>query len=178
MTDSDPEIESDPIKASYDVYIKPSISEDRQIYILQFPNRDVKQPYDAKHESQPYTMRVKEKAGMVELDVPVNVWANFDRDKGVRWGEAIKKSNNAKNGGSHGLPGGFGIGGAAHSGRGRGRGADDEDVNVQMLMRNYDAAVINGQVLQKQTLGGQFISNEDTTPRYMIGAFRKGEGIP
>jgi DNA-directed RNA polymerase III subunit RPC5 len=175
MTDLDIDNDLDPIKASYDVYIKPHISEDRQVYILQFPNRDAKQNYSQSNDAQPYKMRVKEKAGMVELDVPLDAWRNYDREKGIKWGESIRKSNMAKGGGSHGLPGGFGIGGAAHSGRGRGRGADDEEVNQQMLMKDYALAIERGQVLTKQTLGGQFVSNEDTTPRYMIGAFRKGE---
>lgn len=176
MADSDTEPDLDPVKASYDVYIKPHISEERQIYILQFPNRDAKQNYCKLNETTPLKMRVKEKAGMVELDVPVDVWSNYDRDKGIRWGEAIRKSDSSKGGGSHGLPGGFGIGGAAHSGRGRGKASDEDDVNVQMAQKDWGAAVGRGQVLQKQTLGGQFVSTEDTTPRYLIGIFRKGAG--
>jgi len=48
----DPDQDSDPIKASYDVFIKPHIAADRQIYILQFPNRDSKQHYTARTASQ------------------------------------------------------------------------------------------------------------------------------
>jgi hypothetical protein len=75
----DPDQDSDPIKASYDVFIKPHIAADRQIYILQFPNRDSKQHYTARNQSQPLKMRIKPSAGMVELDVPLDAWRNYDR---------------------------------------------------------------------------------------------------
>jgi DNA-directed RNA polymerase III subunit RPC5 len=91
--------DSDPIKASYDVYIKPGISGDRQIYVLQFPNRDTKQPYSQKNESKPFNLRIKPEAGMVEIDVPIDVWRNYDREKGIKWGDAVKKSSMTKGGG-------------------------------------------------------------------------------
>ncbi len=168
------ENDSDPIKASYDVYIKPRISSDKEIYVLQFPNRDAKQRYSAANMSQPFKMRIKPNSGMVEMDVPMDALRNYDREKGIKWGEAMKKSNMSKNGGSHGMPGGFGIGGAQPSGRGRGRGQNiDEELNQQRILEDYENAVKREQVLVKQTLGGQCISNEDSTPQYMIGTFRK-----
>jgi len=170
------ENDPDPIKASYDVYIKPRISADKQIYVLQFPNRDSKQHYSAQNQSQPFKMRIKPNTGMVEMDVPMDALRNYDREKGIKWGEAMKKSHMSKNGGSHGMPGGFGIGGAQPSGRGRGRGqnADEEDIQARIL-QDYENAVRREQVLVKQTLGGQCISNEETTPQYMIGTFRKSK---
>ncbi len=170
------ETDPDPIKASYDVYIKPRISADRQIYILQFPNRDSKQHYSEANQSLPFKMRIKPNAGMVEIDVPMDAMRNYDREKGIKWGDAMKKSNFSKNGGSHGMPGGFGIGGAQPNGRGRGRGqiADDE-LNQQKILDDYRNAVLREDVLVKQTLGGQCVSNEETTPQYMIGTFRKSK---
>lgn len=162
----------DPIKASYDVYIKPSMSDGRQIYILQFPNRE--QPYNKKNHSQPLNLRVKPEAGMVELDVPVDAWRNYDRGKGLKWGEAMKKSNMVQGGRTHGLPGGFSIGGTQPAGRGRGRGEADEDIDQERMLADYAGAVRREDVLTKQTLGGQTVLNEDTTPQYMIGTFRNG----
>lgn len=174
MGDIDMEHDPDPIKASYDIYIKPRISSDKQIYVLQFPNRDSKQHYSAANQSQPFKMRIKPYAGMVEMDVPMDAMRNYDREKGIKWGEAMKKSNQTKNGGSHGMPGGFGIGGAQPSGRGRGRGQNAEnELNQQKILEDYEYAVKTEQVLVKQTLGGQCISTEETTPQYMIGTFRK-----
>ena len=178
MGDIEMETDPDPIKASYDVYIKPRISADKQIYVLQFPNRDSMQHYSAAHQSQPFKMRIKPNAGMVEMDVPMDALRNYDREKGIKWGEAVKKSNMSKNGGSHGMPGGFGIGGAQPSGRGRGRGQNaDEELNQQRILEDYENAVRREQVLVKQTLGGQCISNEETTPQYMIGTFRKSRTL-
>ncbi len=160
----------DPIKASYDVFIKPHMSGSRQVYILQFPNRDSRQRYSAANESQPLKMRVKPNAGMVELDVPMDVWHNYDKEKGVKWGGAMKKSK-----ANHGLPGGFGIGGSAVVGRGRGRNIADQDAEQQRILDDFNYAVQEEQVLVKQTLGGQTVPNEETTPQYMIGTFRKSK---
>ena len=165
--------ESDPIKATYEVFIKPHISDDRQVYILQFPNRLSQSNYSAKENAQPSLMKLKENAGMVEIDVPLDAWQNYDRERGHRWGKSIQKSNMAKAGGSHGLPGGFGIGGQAAGVRGRRTAADDEDIDQNALTKDYAIAVQRGEILTKQTLGGQFVSDEALTPRYMIGAFRK-----
>ncbi|KAF4631917.1 hypothetical protein G7Y89_g6207 [Cudoniella acicularis] len=173
---ADPEIDTDdPIKTSYDVFIKPRISSDRQIYVLQFPNRDSKQEYAAKNQSQPLKLRVKQNAGMVEMDVPVDAWRNYDRAKGIQWGDALKKSNVSKGRGSHGLPGGFGIGGAQPAGRGRGRASADDAALIENLLRDYPGAMEREQVLTKQTLGGQTVSTDETNPRYMIGTFRKNQ---
>ena len=166
--------ESDPIKASYDIFIKPSISADRQVYVLQYPNRDAESYYTESNNARPSTMRLKENAGMVEMDIPLDAWHNYDRERGHRWGKAIQKSNSSKAGGSHGLPGGFGIGGATASARAR-RAADDGEIDQDTLTRDYAIAVQRSEVLTKQTLGGQFISDDVTTPRYMVGVFRDGK---
>jgi DNA-directed RNA polymerase-3 subunit RPC5 len=167
----------DPIKASYDVYIKPGISGDRQVYVLQFPNRHAKQHYSQENDSKPFDLRIKPESGMVEVDVPIDVYRNYDRQKGVTWGDAAKKSSLAKGGGSHGMPGGFGIGGAQPNARGRGRAEAEDDTNEERLLEDFDGAVQRGQVLKKQTLGGQFVLKEDTSPQYMIGVWREGKSL-
>jgi DNA-directed RNA polymerase-3 subunit RPC5 len=169
-----PDVDPDPIKASYDVYIKPRMRDGRKVYILQFPNRDSKQDYSSANHSQPLELRIKPKAGMLELDVPVDAWRNYDREKGIKWGEAMRQSNMVKGGGSHGMPGGFGIGGA-QPGRGRGRGEEDNVINQERLLADYAGAIQREQVLTRQTLGGQAVPKESATPQYMIGAFRKSK---
>jgi DNA-directed RNA polymerase-3 subunit RPC5 len=74
------------------------------------------------------------------------------------------------------MPGAFGMGGAQPSGRGRARELDD-DVNQQRLLQDYEAAVQQDHVLRKQTLGGQTVPNEDTTPQYMIGVWRESKTL-
>lgn len=178
MIDADQEHpDPDPIKASYDVYIRPGISGDRQIYVLQFPNRDAKQHYSQENESKPFNLRIKPEAGMVEIDVPVDVWRNYDREKGITWGDAVKKSNMTKGGGSHGLPGGFGIGGAQPTGRGRGRGEVEDELSQEKLLADFAGSVQRDQVLNKQTLGGQCVPKEDTNPQYMIGVWRDSKTL-
>ncbi|KAH7355164.1 Sin-like protein conserved region-domain-containing protein [Rhexocercosporidium sp. MPI-PUGE-AT-0058] len=164
--------DDDPIVSSYDIYIKPQLAGDLQMYILQFPNRDSRQQYNKAKGSEPLKMRIKPNAGMVELDVPMDASANYDRKKGLTWGAAMKKSAESKGNGSHGLPGGFGIGAAPPGGRGRGRGGivDQEAIQNQILA-DYQSAIRNERVLVKQTLGGQAMAKDDTTPQYMIGTF-------
>lgn len=169
--------DSDPVVASYDVFAKPGISDGRSIYVLQFPNRDAKQKYSENSQSQPLAMRIKPDVGMVEIDVPMMAWNNYDRGKGLKWGDAIRKSNVSRGGGSHGLPGGFGIG-AAGVGAGRGRGrADlqDEEVMQRRIITDYPNVIGEERVLLKQTLGGQAVTAEANTPQYMIGTFRSSK---
>ena len=173
--DFDMDYDSDPIISTYDIYIKPNISEGRQVYVLQFPNRDSKQHYSAEHGAQPTNLRIKPVAGMVEVDIPMPVYDNYDRQKGVKWGDAITKSSHSKDGGSHGLPGGFGIGGISSGNSGKAKDSGVEDDEWQQILANFPDAVRQEKVLVKQTLGGQAIESDDTTPQYMIGTFRNGE---
>jgi DNA-directed RNA polymerase-3 subunit RPC5 len=178
---AEPVDDSDPIKASYDVYIKPHLQDGPKLYILQFPNRASEQDYSAANSSLPSELRLKPKSGLVELDVPVDAWRNYDREKGAKWGEAMRRGNQGRGangtgagGTSYGLPGGFGIGGAQPT-RARMNRQDeiDEEVLQEQIMRDYAGAVTNQRVLIKQTLGGQTVPKENTTPQYMIGVFRK-----
>jgi DNA-directed RNA polymerase-3 subunit RPC5 len=164
--------DSDPIKASYDVYIKPQIQDGRQVYIFQFPNRDASQDYSEANNAKPVELRIKPKTGMVELDVPLDAYRNYDRAKGATWGEAMRKVN-MKGGGNYGLPGGFGIGGNTAAGR-RGKEEGDDDVR-ERIMADYPAAVAQQRVLVKQTLGGQVVPKETAGPQYMVGTFRKSK---
>jgi DNA-directed RNA polymerase-3 subunit RPC5 len=167
----------DPITASYDIYIKPQLKDGQMLYILQFPNRDAQQDYSAANDSMPLEMRLKPKSGLVELDVPVDALRNYDRGKGAKWGQALIKSNQGKGSGgaSHGLPGGFGIGGA-QVGRVRGSARDAEEADLQeALLRDFRNSVRDGKVLTRQTLGGQTVPKENTTPQYMVGAFQNSK---
>lgn len=161
--------EDDPIKVSYDVYIKPSLQDGRQLYIVQFPNRPQSSTYSQSNNAPPSELRIKPKSGLMELDVPIDAWHNYDREKGQRWGDAIKKTTAA--GVSHGLPGGFGIGGAGIRAR---HGGEDEELQEQ-IARDFNAAVTHQKVLVKQTLGGMTIPKDAASPTYMIGAFKKNQ---
>lgn len=169
------DVDADPIVSSYNIYVKPRFKDGKKVYILQFPNRDSKQAYSAANSSLPLELRLKDKSGLAEIDVPVDTFRNYDREKGIKWGEAVQKSDQLKgaDGGSLGLAGGFGIGGG-QSARPRSarQGTEDEGITQEALMRDFAASVAQGRVLRKQTLGGQAMPKDSNTPQYMIGAFQ------
>ncbi|KAF3060965.1 hypothetical protein GL218_03337 [Daldinia childiae] len=172
--DSENDNDADPIIASYDIYANPPLPENRKLLVLQHPNRQgpVRAPYKQISE-----VRVKNKAGFIEVDVPMSHGhADYDRDKGLRWGSALTRSTAAKNGGSHGLAGGFGVGvparGAA-AGGGRGAaGKRPDDLERELSMLDWSEAVRQDKVLRTQTLGGQFAIEKESNCRWMVGVFK------
>lgn len=164
--------DNDPVVSSFDVYVKPHLAGDLEMYVLQFPNRDSRQQYTSAKGSEPLKMRIKPKAGMVELDVPMEANRNYDKRKGLEWGSAMKKSAETKGNGSYGLPGGFGIGAAPPGGKAKLRaGIVDQEALQSQILADYQNAIRDERVLVKQTLGGQAMAKDDTTPQYMIGTF-------
>ncbi|KAI1482904.1 hypothetical protein F4774DRAFT_253433 [Daldinia eschscholtzii] len=172
--------DADPIVASYDVYTNPQLPENRRLLVLQHPNRQgpVRAPYKQISE-----VRVKPKSGFIEVDVPVSYGhTDYDRDKGLRWGSALARSTAAKNGGSHGLAGGFGVGvptrGTAAAGGGGGAGGRGaagkrpDDLERELSMLDWSEAVRQDKVLRTQTLGGQFAIEKETNCRWMVGVFK------
>jgi DNA-directed RNA polymerase-3 subunit RPC5 len=87
----DADDENDPVVAEYDVYITPENLQ-QQLYILQYLNRPPDQPFTKATDSQPSELRIKENAGFLEVDVPINLKRNYNRVAGVRWGEAMRKT--------------------------------------------------------------------------------------
>jgi DNA-directed RNA polymerase-3 subunit RPC5 len=170
--DSDPD---DPVIASYDIYLKPQIANGRRVYILQFPNRDQNEPYSAANSCEPTELRIKPESGMVEFDIPIDFENNFDKTKGLKWGGAMSRSEHLKGAGMHGLPAGFGIGSVQS--KGKPLTVDDEEKVVREALGDFDSAVQKGQVLTKQTLGGQIPQIEQHSPQYMIGTFREGKWL-
>ncbi|KAI1805892.1 hypothetical protein F4811DRAFT_551320 [Daldinia bambusicola] len=178
--DPDPDPDPDPIIASYDVYANPQLPENRKLLVLQHPNRQgpVRAPYRQISE-----VRVKSKAGFVEVDVPISYGhADYDREKGLRWGSALARSTAAKNGGSQGLAGGFGVGvpargagagrAAAAGGSGAAGGKRPDDLERELSMLDWSEAVRQDKVLRTQTLGGQFAIEKETNCRWMVGVFK------
>ncbi|KAF2141909.1 uncharacterized protein K452DRAFT_326929 [Aplosporella prunicola CBS 121167] len=171
--------DDDPVTAEYDVYITPELQE--QIFLLQYPNRGRDQPYNDRNNSRPVEMRMKPEAGFIEVDVPMNVHANYDKRKGVMWGEAMRKSQ--ENGESaFGLAAGFsGLSRTAVPTKTAPQGRADiqnqelEEDTVEQLLTKFEDANDKGHVMNKQTLGGQILKDETGKPIYMLGAFRGKE---
>lgn len=171
--------DDDPVLAEYDVFITPELEE--QIYLLQYPNRGRDQPYNERNNSKPVEVRMKPSTGFIEVDVPVNVHGNYDKRKGVKWGEAMRMAQD--NGESaFGLAAGFsGLAKgavpprAAASSRADIQDMEVEEDSVEQLLQRFDDANDKGHVMNKQTLGGQIMKEETGKPIYMLGTYRGKE---
>lgn len=167
----------DPVVSEHDVFMNDGVVE--KLMLLQYPNRDSREPYTQANHAKPTELRSKPRAGIVEVDIPMEIFHNCDKEKAVRFGDALRKSTDARAGGALGLAGGFGIGatsGRAASSTGRGSKKGDGDaepvVEHEMLLADFIGASNAGRVLNKQTLGGQISSTNEGKPIYMLGAFR------
>jgi DNA-directed RNA polymerase len=155
---------SDPIIASYDVYLT-----DSQIsrYVLQYLDRPADYPYDERVGQKPTAFRLKPKTGLVEVDVPIDTQVHYDVNKGLRYGDALKRSRVANKGGGFGLAGGFNPSSA-------GARVKMESEDVEMIDSRFDEKDTKSQasLLKQQTLGGRIKTPQDGDPLYMLGAFR------
>ncbi|KAL7911664.1 Sin-like protein conserved region domain-containing protein [Trichoderma velutinum] len=149
----------DPITASYQVFLNPALPLGRRLLVLQHPNRT-----DSTPRPPPTELRLKEHSGMVEIDMPMDNTTAYDREKGLRWGRTLQNSMAVKNGGSHGLAGGFGVG-AVQQRAPRKKGDVEDDENL-----DWNDAVRQGKVLSTQTLGGQYPDTDEV--QYMVGVFQ------
>ncbi|KAM0432908.1 hypothetical protein ACHAPT_004613 [Fusarium lateritium] len=157
----DDDDEDDPVTATYNVFINPSLPLGRRLLILQHPNTANDTP-----QAAPTELRLKTRAGMVEVDLPLDHSVAYDREKGLKWGKSLHASMAAKNGGSHGLAGGFGVGGV--QGRG-GRKKPEEDADNL----DWAEAVRQDKVLRTQTLGGHYPQTQKQL--HMVGVFQGKE---
>ncbi|KAJ0114623.1 hypothetical protein J7T55_004867 [Diaporthe amygdali] len=153
--------DDDPIAATYNIFLKPSLPAHRRVMILEHPNKS-----DGKKMARaPLEIRMKTNTGMIEVDYPIDYNAFYDRSKGLNWGTHLQKSTEAKKGGTHGLAGGFGVGAPpprARPGRGQDEVFDPSTDWAEALRKDY--------VLRTQTLGGQMPDTSQES-KYMVGVF-------
>lgn len=159
--ENDNDDDDDPITATYPVFLNPSLPLGRRLLVLQHPNRTDEAP-----RAPPTELRLKSRAGMVEVDLPIDHAASYGRDKGLRWGRALNASMAAKNGGSHGLAGGFGFGAVQQRGAPKKRPGEAEEDD----MLDWNEAMRQNKVLTTQTLGGQYPHANEVN--YMVGVFQ------
>jgi RPC5 protein len=167
--------ENDPVVRSYDIFINAQSSVSDQLHLFQYPVRNRSMEYNNSSGSGPLEARIKARAGLVEVDIPLPTAKNYDNRKGVLWGEAIRQDRFKMGGNNYGLAGGFQGGpgvAAAASGR-RGDTSSREMTEDRVDIDEGGFARPKGQVLDKQTLGGKIYPKEPGGPRYMIGAFTK-----
>ncbi|KAM0096469.1 hypothetical protein ACP6JD_000232 [Aspergillus fumigatus] len=126
-------------------------------FVLQYLDRSAEHPYDERHEQKPTAFRLKPNTGLVEVDVPIQTRVNYDVSKGLRYGDAMRRSRSARDGGSYGLAGGFSSGAAAGGGKVKMEG------NVDVEMAGMDSKE-GPDIMRVQTLGGRIKGPEDGDP--------------
>ncbi|KAL3467261.1 Sin-like protein conserved region-domain-containing protein [Aspergillus heterothallicus] len=161
--------DSDPIIASYDIYLTDS---DISRYVLQYLDRPTGHAYDDNNGQKPVSFRQKPKTGLVEVDVPINTRVNYDLGKGLRFGDALRKSRSAREGGAYGMAGGFSVGGsgAGSNAQGKVKSEDGGQGSGHGSLGGNEGT--EASLLKVQTLGGRIKSPEDGDPVYMLAAFR------
>ena len=169
--------DDDPVVAEYDIYITPDVDE-TQLYVLQYLNHPPDQPFTKATESQPSELRIKKDSGFLEVDVPINISEHYNRQAGVRWGEAMRKTKGFGQK-AFGIASGFERTTPRSSNRpGASDGAPtapvalEDDDNFEEYVTHFEDANEKGHVLNTQTFGGQIMSDEGKGPSYMLGTFR------
>ena len=166
----------DKVIAEYDVYIN---APTKKILIIQYPNRDPGQPYSEKAGQKPLELRIKPKCGLVEMDIPMDVHKNFDKEKSIIYGEAMRKSRILQEGGSYGMAGGLGIGAKPRHTASNSQSSAADEPTHEALLANFDDANNKGHVMNKIILGGQIVPfKPGNDPNYYIGVFRGSESFP
>lgn len=144
----------------------------KRTLLLQYPNREFGQEYRAATGQKPLGLRIKPKCGLVELDIPMNIHSNFDKEKGIEYGGALRSSLLLQQGGSYGLGGGFGVG--PRPVKDDRRDLPPDGPPLEKLLEKFDDSNNKGHVMNKITLGGRIVPFKDGDPIYMTATFRGG----
>lgn len=160
-----------PVVKQYNLFVNPST---KRTMLLQYPNREAGQEYRAANGQKPLEIRIKPKCGLVEVDIPMNIHANFDKVKGIEYGEALRSSRLLQRGGSYGLAGGLAVGTKPTVKDAR-RATAPEGPSQEKLLENFEDADNKGHVMNKITLGGMVVPFRDGNPIYMTATFKGGK---
>ncbi|PIA88872.1 DNA-directed RNA polymerase III subunit rpc5 [Cercospora beticola] len=168
--------EEDPVIAEYDVFLTPALEE--QILLLQYPNRPRNRPYNSQYGATPHDMRIKPKAGFVEVDVKLNTNHNFNKYMGLKWGDATATSKQVHNAsGTYGPAAGLAPAKARNARRdGTLKDTAQRELDLENDLHSFREAEREHRVHESQTLGGQIIRHDDELglgkPHYFVGAFK------
>ena len=167
--------DDDPVIAEYDVFITPEM--EQQLYVLQYLNRRPNQHFVKSEGAVPSEVRLKEQSGFIEVDVQLPMQSNYNRQQGVRWGEAMRKTKQLGQK-AFGIASGFERVMPRQSRPGAPQDAQqqpalDDDSNFDEYVANFEDANEKGHVLNTQTYGGQIVNEDGKGPTYMVGTFKK-----
>jgi len=167
-SNQDHEKDEDPIVATYSVFLKPPLPQNRKLVVLQHVTKTAADPSSLR-PPRIAEVRIKPHTGMFEVDMPIDTDDAYDKHKGIEWGVALKNAMETKKGGSLGLAGGFGVGAPVARPAGGRRAADrDEDESRNLT---WAEATRQDKVLRVRTLGGGRSAEEDNT-KHMVGVFQ------
>lgn len=185
----------------YRVYWKTPQTAIRPV-LLQFPSRDPSQPYSRATNQKPLELRIKPRSGIVEIDIPLSLDQGYDKDKGLLYGTALRKSKVLQAGGDYGLAGGFGISKSGPNAKkedeevndgenedfaeGYHENDEDEEGSVddeydedhEYYYENFEEARERGFVMDRLTLAGQFHVQQDGDPVMAFGTIRGSWSLP
>ncbi len=160
------------VKEKYNVFMNTSR---KRVMLLQYPNRDGGQTYREKNGQKPLEIRIKPKSGVVEVDIPLNIHSNYNKDKGLEYGAAMRQSNLLQKGGSYDLAGGLGVG--PNKTAKEDEGSLPDGPTREKLLENFDDSNNKGHVMNKITLGGRIVPFQDGDPILMVATFQDSESI-
>ena len=111
----------------------------------------------------------------MELEVPIFTRCTYDVDKGIRYGDALKKGRIARSGGAYGMAGGFSTGGIpGPGGGGRVKAEGNDDIEVLDNKKVVDPSSL----IRTQALGGRIKPAEEGDPVYMLATFKGSMSLP
>ena len=158
----------------YDIYLN---QPEKRLMLLQYQNREAGQPYSDKIGLKPLELRIKPKCGLVEVDIPMVLHSNFNKEKGIQYGQAMQNSRVLQEGGSYGLAGGFRTGLSAARLRlsNEDHNRTSEEPSHETLLENFEDANNKGHVMNRLTLEGRIFPWKDGYPIYYLGVFKGSE---
>lgn len=130
--------------------------------MLQYSShRPYNKPYNSARSQKPTSLRLKPRTGVVEVDVPILTYENYNVKKGAQFGKAMSETRISHTNSGYGLSGGF------VAGQGNTNNVHLHDVPL------HDEE--EDKLLDTQTLGAKAVSTSDRDPVYMLGSLRGNE---
>ena len=138
----------------------------KRVLLLQYPDRGLRDPSKGQI---PFSIRMKPKTGVVEVDLALQADPSYNKARGVEYGSALRHSEATRRNGAYGLAGGLNVGATKAFLK------DDKEVihgpSRAELLENVEESFSQGHALKKATLGGRIVPFRHGYPVYMVATF-------